>query len=255
MAVIIKTEQEIKAMRVAGKRHAEILEKLAQIVRPGVSTAQLDEVAEKMIREYGDTPAFLGYKPDGAKLPFPASLCVSINDEVVHGIPAKDRILKEGDIVSLDLGLKHDGVFTDSAITVPVGKISHELNELLMVTKEALRVGIEAAKTGNTTGDIGHAIESFINKRYGIVEGFSGHGVGRKIHEDPYVPNYGKPGTGEVLRPGMTIAIEPMLNLGKKQVEMLDDGYTIVTKDGTPSAHFEHTILITENGPEVLTVK
>jgi len=253
--IIIKTEKEIEVMREAGKRHAIILEKLAKMVKPGVSTWELDVAAETMIRDYGDIPAFKGYKPDGADYPFPGSLCVSVNDEVVHGIPAKDRILEEGDVVSLDLGLKHEGLFTDAAITVPVGKVSNQLNELLMVTEEALQIGIDAAQIGNTTGDIGHAIESFVNKRFGIVEGFSGHGVGRKIHEDPYIPNYGKAGTGTKLVAGMTVAIEPMLNLGKKRVEILDDGYTVVTADGHPSAHFEHTIAITEKGPEILTKK
>ena len=240
-------------MRIAGKRHAEILEHVATLVRPGISTKQLNDAAEKMIREFGDTPAFLGYQPEGAPRPFPATLCVSINDEVVHGIPDADRILEEGDIVSIDLGVKHDGVFTDAAITVPVGKISKEANELLMITEEALAVGILAAQPGNTTGDIGYAIQSFVNKRFGIVEGFSGHGVGRKIHEDPFIPNYGKAGKGTKLVPGMTIAIEPMLTLGGKFVDVLDDGYTVVTTDGEYAAHFEHTLLITETGNEILT--
>ena len=251
--IIIKTEQEIAAMRVAGKRHAEILQKVAALVRPGISTAELDAEAEAMICAYGDMPAFLGYQPDGADRPYPASLITSVNEEVVHGIPGTKRILKEGDIISLDLGIKHDGVITDAAITVPVGAISKELNELLMVTEEALAVGIAAVVPGATTGDVGHAIQSFVNKRYGIVEGFSGHGVGRYIHEDPYIPNYGKPGEGKKLVPGMTIAIEPMLNIGTKYVKILSDGYTVVTRDGKPSAHFEHTVLVTETGAEILT--
>jgi methionyl aminopeptidase len=197
----------------------------------------------------------LNYKPEGAKTPFPATLCISINDEVVHGVPDDKRVLQEGDIVSLDLGIHHDGIFTDAAVTVPVGKISKQLEELLVITAEALEVGIAAAQPGATTGDVGYAIESFVNKRYGIVREFSGHGVGRNIHEDPYIPNFGKPGMGERLVPGMTIAIEPMLNIGKAGVEMLDDQWTIVTTDGKPSAHFEHTILITETGNEVLTKK
>lgn len=239
-------------MRIAGKRHAEILRKLAAMVRPGISTIELDAAAEAMIRDYGDVPAFKGYRPDGASTPYPATLITSVNEEVVHGIPGS-RILKEGDIVSLDLGVKHDGVFTDSAITVAVGKISKELNELLMLTEEALYVGINAVRPGATVGDVGYAIKSFVNKRYGIVEGFSGHGVGRHIHEDPFIPNYGKPGAGEKLVPGMTVAIEPMLNLGLKYVRILPDGYTVVAKDGLPSAHFEHTILVTEKGSEILT--
>lgn len=250
--IIIKTDKEIAAMRIAGKRHAEILRKLAAMVRPGISTIELDAAAESMIRDYGDVPAFKGYRPDGASTPYPATLITSVNEEVVHGIPGS-RILKEGDIISLDLGVKHDGVFTDSAITVPVGKISKELNELLMLTEEALYVGINAVKPGAMVGDVGYAIKSFVNKRYGIVEGFSGHGVGRHIHEDPFIPNYGKPGEGEPLVPGMTVAIEPMLNLGLKYVRILSDGYTVVTKDGLPSAHFEHTLLVTETGYEILT--
>lgn len=255
MAIIIKTKEEIEKMRVAGKRHAEILQSIATLVRPGITTGELNEVAEKMIKDFGDRPAFKGYKPDGARTPYPATLITSINEEVVHGIPNKKRVLQEGDIISLDLGVAHEGVFTDAAITVPVGAVSKDCNELLMITEEALYKGIEAVRPGATTGDIGYAIQSFINKRYGIVEGFSGHGVGRAIHEDPYVPNYGNPGEGELLVPGMTIAIEPMINIGTKQVKVLPDGYTVVTKDGKPSAHFEHTVLVTEIGYEILTQK
>lgn len=253
--IIIKTEKEIQAMRECGKRHAEILHKVAALVRPGISTMELDAAAEQMIKDYGDIPAFKGYKPDGADRPYPATLITSVNEEVVHGIPSKKRILQEGDIIALDLGIYHDGVFTDSAITVPVGAISKECNELLLDTEQALYVGIEQVKPGNTTGDIGYAIQSFINKKYGIVEGFAGHGVGRHIHEDPYIPNYGKPGEGTKLVPGMTIAIEPMMNLGTKYVKILSDGYTVVTKDKKPSAHFEHTVLVTETGYEILTQK
>lgn len=251
--IIIKTPEEIEHMRVAGKRHAEILQAVAAMVRPGISTWELDQVAEKMIREYGDRPAFKNYRPEGADRPYPATLITSVNEEVVHGIPSKKRILQEGDIISLDLGVFHEGVYTDAAITVPVGKISKECNELLLITEEALTHGIAAAQPGATTGDIGYAIESFINKRYGIVEGFAGHGVGRAIHEDPFIPNYGNPGEGTRLVPGMTIAIEPMMNLGKKHVKILSDGYTVVTRDHEPSAHFEHTVLITEKGNEILT--
>lgn len=251
--IIIKTDAEITAMRTAGKRHAEILNAVVSMVRPGISTTELDTRAEELVRAGGDTPAFKNYRPKGAKRAFPATLCISINDEVVHGIPSTSRILEEGDIVSIDLGLYHDGVFTDAAVTVPVGNISHELQNLLATTEQALQIGIDAAQNGNTTGDIGYAIETFVNKKYGIVREFSGHGVGRAIHEDPYVPNYGKPGSGEKLVPGMTIAIEPMLNLGKRDVGTLDDDWTVATMDHQPSAHFEHTILITENGPEILT--
>lgn len=260
--VIIKTKEEIEILREGGKRLATILYKLKDKVAPGVSTKDLDDYAFKLIKENGDEPAFLNYRPAGAKIPFPASLCVSVNDEVVHGIPNFKRILKEGDIVSLDLGLKHRGLFTDMAITVPVGKISPASQKLLEVTKRALQVGIDVAhggKTGNTVGDIGHAIESFVRVQkdgqgqYGIVEVLSGHGVGRAIHEDPYIPNFGKKGKGEKLVPGMVIAIEPMINLGTKNVTLDDDGHTFRTADGKNSAHFEHTILITEGDAEVLT--
>jgi methionyl aminopeptidase len=177
-----------------------------------------------------------------------------VNNEVVHGIPSKNKILKEGDIISIDLGLKHKGLFTDHAITVPVGKINKTSQELLEITHEALLVGIEEAKNGNTVGDIGHAIEKFVNRKYGIVRELSGHGVGKKIHEDPYIPNYGKKGKGQKLIPGMVVAIEPMLNIGKADIVTLSDGYTIKTADGSRSAHFEHTILITEGEAEILTI-
>jgi methionyl aminopeptidase len=253
--IIIKTSEEIKILREGGKHLASVLYKLRDMVRPGVSTKELDTHALKLIKELGDEPAFLNYRPEGAKTPFPASLCVSINDEVVHGIPSQKRILKEGDIISLDLGLKHKGLFTDMAITVAVGKISASSVRLLEVTKKALEVGISAVRAGNTTGDIGNAIESFVRSqgKYGIVEVLSGHGVGRAIHEDPYIPNFGKAGKGEKLVPGMVVALEPMINIGTKNVTLDEDGYTFRTADGKNSAHFEHTILITEGEAEVLT--
>lgn len=255
--IIIKTPQEIEILREGGKRLATILYKVKDKVAPGVSTKDLDIYAEKLIREMGDAPAFLNYRPSGAKVPFPASLCISVNDEVVHGIPSPKRILKEGDIVSLDLGLNHKGLFTDMAITVGVGVITAGDAELLKVTEKALRVGIEAAQNGNTVGDIGYAIENFVRAqkgvKYGIVEVLSGHGVGRKIHEDPYIPNFGKKGKGKKLVAGMVVALEPMLNNGTKNVTLDDDGYTFRTADGKKSAHFEHTILITEGEPEILT--
>ncbi len=252
--IIIKTPKEIEILREGGKRLATILHKVKEKVAPGVSTWELDKYAEKLITEGGDTPAFLNYKPEGAEVPFPASLCVSVNSEVVHGIPSKSRILEEGDIVSIDLGLKHKGLFTDMALTVPVGNVSSGSTKLLKTTEKALEIGIEAAQAGNTTGDIGNAIESYVRPhRYGIVEVLSGHGVGRAIHEDPYIPNFGKKGKGAKLVAGMVVAIEPMLNNGTKNVDLDEDGYTFHTADGKKSAHFEHTILITENGPEILT--
>lgn len=258
--IIIKSKEEIEILREGGRRLATILYKVKEKVAPGVTTKDLDIFAEKLIREGGDTPAFLNYRPEGASTPFPASLCVSVNDEVVHGIPNEKRILKEGDIVSIDLGLKHNGLFTDMALTVPVGAINQGSQKLLEVTEKALEVGISAAQAGNTTGDIGYAIESFVHAQksssgaYGIVEVLSGHGVGKKIHEDPYIPNFGKKGKGEKLVPGMVVALEPMLNNGTKNVTIDDDEWTFRTADRKKSAHFEHTILITENGPEILTM-
>ena len=252
--IIIKTKQEIEILREGGRRLATILHKVKERVAPGVSTKELDEYAEELIREGGDVPAFLNYRPEGAPTPFPASLCVSVNDEVVHGIPSRDTILEEGDIVSIDLGLKHKGLFADMALTVPVGKVSPASEKLMDTTQKALEVGISAAYGGNTVGDIGHAIESFVRPhKYGIVEVLSGHGVGRAIHEDPYIPNFGKAGKGVKLVPGMVVALEPMLNNGTKNVTLDDDGYTFRTADGKKSAHFEHTILITDGEPEVLT--
>lgn len=253
--IVIKTREEIEILREGGKRLATVLHKVKEKVAPGVSTKELDLYAEKLIREMGDTPAFLNYRPAGARTPFPASLCISVNDEVVHGIPNKKIMLKEGDIVSLDLGLKHKGLFTDMAITVPVGKINSADKKLLEITQKALQVAIDAAQGGNTVGDIGSSVETFVKSqgKYGIVEALSGHGVGRAIHEDPYIPNFGRAGKGEKLVPGMVVALEPMLNIGTKNVTIDEDGYTIRTADGKKSAHFEHTILITEGQPEVLT--
>lgn len=254
MSVIIKNKKQIEIIREGGKILAKVLVETAKIVKPGISTYELDKYAHDLIKKEGGISAFLNYRPEGAKTAYPASLCVSVNNEIVHGIPNKKRILKEGDIVSLDLGLKHKGLFTDHAVTVPVGKISKRDAELLRDTKKALEIGIWAARGGNTVGDIGHAIESFVNRKYGIVRELAGHGVGVAIHEDPYVPNYGKARSGQKLIPGMIIAIEPMLNLGSSDIISMPDGYTIKTADGTRSAHFEHTILITEGDAEILTV-
>lgn len=257
MSIIIKTKEEIEILREGGKSLATVLYKVKDKVAPGVSTKELDTYAEKLIRDMGDEPAFLNYRPAGASSPFPATLCVSVNDEVVHGIPKKNKILQEGDIVSLDLGLKHKGMFTDMAITVPVGEVAESSKKLMEATEKALHVGISAAVGGSTVGDIGHAIEQFVRSRkenkYGIVEVLSGHGVGRRIHEDPYIPNFGKPGKGEKLVPGMVVALEPMLNTGTKNVTIDEDDWTFRTADLKRSAHFEHTILITEGEPEILT--
>lgn len=254
--IIIKTESEIARLKKGGPILARILQQVAKEVRPGISTKELNDYAHKLIIEAGSTPAFLNYKPDGARFPYPASLITSINSEVVHGIPG-ERVLKEGDTIALDLGLNYEGVFLDHAITVPVGDISPKDKQLLSITKSALEEGIVAIKPGATVGDIGHAIETFVKPyRLGIVRGLSGHGVGRAIHEDPYIPNYGKKGKGDKLVPGMVIAIEPMLTRGAEDVIEMKDGYTLKTIDNSRSAHFEHTVLINEEGyPEILTVE
>ncbi len=249
-----KTKEEIDILREGGKHLASVLEQVRLAVKPGVTAKALDTLAEKLIREYGDTPAFLNYKPDGASYAYPATLCVSVNSEVVHGIPTASKVLKEGDIVSIDLGLKHKGMYVDHALTVPVGEISKKAADLLKATREALSCGIDAAQPGKRVGDIGYAIEQFIKPRgYGIVRELAGHGVGYEVHEDPYVPNYGKKGTGVKLEVGMVIAIEPMINEGSPAVFIADDEWTYRTRDGKRSAHFEHTVVITEDGPEILT--
>ena len=240
-------------MREAGKHHARILNELEGLVAPGISAIQLDTAAREKVRAIGAEPSFLGYRPDRHTPKYPASLCVSINEVIVHGIPTSDMIVKNGDIVSIDLGLEYKGMFTDSARTIIVGEVSKEKSQLVYDTREALMLGIAAAQPGNTVGDIGHAIESFNSGRYGNVKELSGHGVGLAVHEDPYVPNYGKKGHGAKLKPGMIIAIEPMFNLGTSDVKFHDDGYTVTTRDGLISAHVEHTVLITENGSEILT--
>ena len=256
MSIIIKTKEEVEILREGGKRLSFVLAETAKQVRPGISALELDKFAEAKIKELGDESAFLGYRPVGHRMAFPASLCISVNSEIVHGIPKATTILKEGDIVSLDLGIKHKGLFTDHAITVPVGRVSKEKSKLMQDTREALYVGISAIVPGARVGDVGHAIETSIKKagKYGIVRVLAGHGVGRAIHEDPFIPNYGRPKTGEKFVPGMVVAIEPMLNLGGDDVVDTDDGYTIKTADGSCSAHFEHTVYINEKGfAEILT--
>lgn len=255
--VTIKTKQEISILREGGRRHAAILKELARMIRPGLNAVELENKARELTAAAGDKPSFLDYKPKGARRPYPAALCVSVNDEVVHGIPnEKEKILKEGDIVGIDFGLTHKGLVTDMAVTVPVGEVSPELEELLCVTKEALMAGIKAAKSGKRVSDIGAAIEKFaVAKGYGIVTELAGHGVGYSVHEDPFVPNFGQAGKGAILKPGMVIAIEPMFNLGSAKVKLDKDGYTYRTADGKPSAHFEHTVVIAKSGAEVLTME
>jgi len=251
---LIKTKAEIDILREGGRRLGVVLRYVAGRAVAGVTERELDAFAEKLIRDAGDEPAFLNYRPDTNGIAFPATLCVSVNDAVVHGIPT-DRPLQDGDIVGLDLGIKHRGLFTDSALTIAVGKISKEAKQLIRVTREALDVGIKSARAGQTTGDIGVAIQKFVTPYgYGIVRELAGHGVGHDVHEYPFVPNYGEPGEGEVLEPGMVLALEPMFTLGTDQIKLGKDKFTYLTKDGSLSAHFEHTIVITESGPaEIIT--
>lgn len=253
--ITIKSPDEIEVLREGGKRLAFILQEVGKAAKPGTSTDELNDLANSLAEERGDVPSTLNYKPKGAKRAYPASICVSINDEIVHGIPNENsRILKEGDIVSLDMCLTHGGLVTDSAITVAVGKIDSVAQKLLDVTKEALYAGIKAAKGDKHTGDIGYAVERVAKANgFSIVEDLCGHGVGYSVHEDPYVPNYGERGRGDKLKSGMVIAIEPMLNEGKKEIFIDKDGYTFKTKDGSRSAHFEHTVVITSKGAEILT--
>jgi len=252
----LKNLEEIEILREGGKRLAEILSTLASQVVPGVSALELEEEARRLIREGGDRPAFLGYRPQGAQRPFPAALCVSINDEIVHGIPNEtEKIIKEGDIVSLDFGILHRGLVTDAAVTVPAGVIDEQSKKLIEITRTALERGIEAALPGKTIGDIGAAISKVVRPSgFVLADDLVGHGVGYRVHEDPLVPNFGIEGKGEKLVPGLVIALEPMVNVGKSDIKMSSDGYTIRTRDGSRSAHFEHSIAITEKGNIILTL-
>ena len=252
--ITINTPEEIEILRESGRRLAGVLRRVAEAVRPGVTTGELDALAEKLIRDGGDVPAFLQYKPIWGGRAYPATLCASVNDEIVHGIPSPDRVLKEGDIVGLDLGLAHKGLITDMAMTMPVGEVDDAARKLMNITQEALMVGIKTAKNGARVGDIGNAVSAFIKPYgYGVVEGLAGHGVGHHVHEDPEIPNYGQKGTGVELKSGMVVALEPMINEGSKQKYRDKDGFTYKTKDGKRSAHFEHTILITDGTAEILT--
>ena len=250
--VKLKTEEEIKNLRESGKRLASALQKTAKEVRVGVTTKYLNDFFHNIVVENGDTPSFLNYQPFGADYPYPGSICISVNDEVVHGIGG-DYVLKEGDIIGLDGGVTHKGMISDSAITVPVGKITKEEEELIVVTKNSLMAGIKAAENGKYVDDISRAIEKSIPKKYGVVKILSGHGVGHKVHEEPYVPNFDDGVKGPKLVKGMVLALEPMVNLGTDEVYLADDGYTFKTRDHKKSAHFEHTILITDGKAEIIT--
>jgi len=246
--VEIKNQDEIALMRDAGRIVCEILDELQKSVAPGISTWELDRLAESLIYRKGAKPAFKGY------LGFPCCLCASVNYEVVHGIPSKKRKLEQGDLIKLDFGVVFKGYYGDSARSIPVGTVSDEAKALIEATRESLEKGISAVVGGNRIGDIGHAVQSVVEPRgFSVVRDFVGHGIGKKLHEQPQIPNFGEPGTGMKLREGMVLAIEPMVNAGTFQVEMLDDEWTAVTLDRRLSAHFEHTVVVTNNGPEVLT--
>lgn len=251
----LKTKEEIKTMREGGRRLAVIVQKIAEVCKAGVMTADLDDLAYKLITEGGDKPSFLNYRPRSSKNGFPSTLCVSINDEIVHGVPTiNSQELKEGDVVGLDCGLIHNGLYLDHAITIGIGEVSKEAKRLMQITKEALNSGIKQARVGNKIGDIGFVIaKQAYDNDLGIIQGLSGHGVGYGVHEEPYVPNEGRKGTGENIEEGLVIAIEPMFSLGGGEMKVARDGFTFVTKDGSTAAQFEHTVAVTENGPEVLT--
>lgn len=249
MTVTIKSAGEIELMREAGRRLSQVHEELAKIIRPGISTLDIDRVCEEIIRSYGCTPNFLHYQG------YPASVCVSVNEEVVHGIPRKDHILKEGDIVSLDTGLIYQGYHSDAARTHAVGQISAQAQKLIDVTRQSFFEGIKMAKAGKHLHDISNAIAAYVTPYgYGIVRDLVGHGIGTHLHEPPHIPNYAVRRRGIRLRPGMTLAIEPMINMGTGDVEWLDDEWTVISADHSLSAHYENTVLITEGEPEILTL-
>ena len=244
-----KSAAEIAIMQEGGRVVAKVLQRMKEVVKPGITTMDIAEDADHMARTLGVVPAFKGYNG------YPAVICVSVNEEVVHGIPSRSRVLKDGDIVGLDFGALYNGFYADAAVTLSVGETLPETLRLLEVTRDALYIGIEAAIVGNRIGDISHAVQSHVEKNgLSVVKVFVGHGIGRNLHEEPQVPNYGDSQWGVRLKKGMTLAIEPMVNAGSDDVRVLDDGWTAVTSDGSLSAHFEHTIAVTENGPKILTI-
>ena len=245
--IVCKSPAEIERMRAANALVADVLAELADMVKPGVTTAELDAEAERLVRAAGAEPAFKGYRG------YPSTLCASVNEQVVHGIPS-GRALGEGDIISLDMGVKLNGYYGDSAVTVPVGRVSDEAAKLLRITRESLEKGIAQVRLGGRISDIGHAIQQHVEAHgFSVVREFVGHGIGAALHEDPQIANYGEPGRGPRLAEGMTLAIEPMVNVGRPAVKVLADGWTAVTRDGSLSAHFEHTVAVTKAGPLVLT--
>ena len=246
--IIIKNSEQLKLMRIAGRITAEALMVARDAIRPGMSTLELDTKIRHYIEKCGATPTFLGYEG------FPGSACISLNQEVIHGIPSNKVIIREGDIVKVDVGARFRGYNGDSARTFPVGKVSDEALRLISVTEQSFYEAMKVAKAGNRIGDIGHAVESFvISNGFSVVKAFTGHGVGADLHEEPSIPNYGRPGRGARLYPGMTLAIEPMVNVGTENVKVLRDGWTVVTADGKLSAHYENSIAITESDPILLT--
>ncbi|MCC3145062.1 type I methionyl aminopeptidase [Halanaerobium sp. Z-7514] len=248
--IILKSKREIDIMRKANKIVANTHAYLADKIKAGISTAEIDKLADEYIRSRGALPSFKGYQG------FPASVCISINEEVVHGIPSNNRLLKDGDIVSIDIGSFYEGFNGDAARTYAVGEVSETARKLLDVTEKSLHKGIEKAVIGNRLFDISHAVQKYVESNgFSVVRDYVGHGIGRDMHEDPQVPNFGPPGKGPKLKEGMTLAIEPMVNVGSYEVETLDDDWTVVTKDRSLSAHFEHTIVITENGFEILSLQ
>ncbi|HFC10450.1 MAG TPA: type I methionyl aminopeptidase [Chloroflexi bacterium] len=250
--IVLKSPREIEIMREAGRINALALQAVREAARPGVTTAELDAVAEEVIRSHGAIPAFKGYP---GPYPYPATITVSINDELVHGIPSKQRKLREGDIVSIDCGTIYKGYVGDSAFTMGIGEISPEAQRLLEVTERALYIGIEQMHPGNRVGDVSAAIQRYVESHgYHVTREYTGHGVGCEMHEGPSVPNYGTPGRGVMLRVGMVIALEPMVLIGTPKTRVLPDKWTVVSADGSLTAHFEHTVAITEDGPDILTV-
>lgn len=252
--VTLKKPAEIEKMERAGRVVADVLSLMREMIRPGIDTMSLDQAASELMGKESAIAAFKGYRVPGISSPFPGSVCVAINEEVVHGIPSSDRLLLEGDIVSIDVGAVVEGYYGDAACTYPVGSVSESRRNLLDTTYRALHVGIELVRPGNTIGDIGHAIEQWVTSRgCGLVRDYAGHGIGKKLHEAPQVPNHGKAGHGMTLKSGMTFCIEPMVMSGAEPVRSLKDGWTVVTADGSDAAHFEHTLLVTEEGAKILT--
>jgi len=246
--VILKLPDEIEKARASNRIVAEVLSKLREKVRPGVRTRELDKFAEEISQKRGAKPAFKGYHG------YPYSLCISVNEVVVHGMPSEESVLKEGDIVGLDFGVCYQGFFGDATITLPVGKVNEKALRLIQVTEQSLYAGIEQAKDGNRLGDISAAVQCVVEDAgYSVVRDFVGHGIGKNLHEDPQIPNFGKKGRGIELKRGMILAIEPMVNAGKYKVKVLPDGWTVITEDGSLSAHFEHSVAITDNGPDILS--